>query len=121
MSYEMIYAIVKHIPRGRVATYGQIATLANLGRHARQVGYALNALSTNTRIPWHRVINAKGEISTRNDPKCEHRQRRLLEQEGITFDERSRISLTRLGWKPRNKYTLGPRTHPSPQTWGEGK
>ena len=104
-AYDMIYAIVKHIPRGRVATYGQIANLANLGGHARQVGYALNALSANTRMPWHRVINAKGEISIRKDPQCEHRQRRLLEQEGVVFDERSRITLARFGWKPRR----GPR------------
>ncbi len=100
-TYEMIYAIVKRIPRGRVATYGQIAKLGNLSGQARQVGYALNALSPNTRVPWHRVINAKGEISTRNDPKCEHRQRRLLEQEGIVFDERSRVVLVHFGWKPR--------------------
>ncbi len=100
-TYEMIYVIVKRVPRGRVATYGQIAKLANLSGHARQVGYALNALPTNTRIPWHRVINAKGEISTRNDPKCEHRQHRLLKQEDIAFDERSRIALTRFGWRPR--------------------
>jgi len=97
-TYDLIYAIVKHIPRSQVTTYGQIATLANLGRHARQVGYAL---STNTRIPWHRVINAKGEISPRKDPKCEHRQRRLLEQEGVLFDELSRVALSQFGWKLR--------------------
>jgi methylated-DNA-protein-cysteine methyltransferase-like protein len=102
-TYEIIYAIVKRIPRGWVATYGEIARLANLGGHARQVGYALNALPTNTRIPWHRVINAKGEISTRNDPKCEHRQRRLLEQESIVFDERSRVALVHFSWKPRQR------------------
>lgn len=103
-TYEMIYAIVKRIPRGRVATYGQIAKLANLGGHARQVGYALNALPTNMRVPWHRVINAKGEISTRKDPVCERRQRRLLEHEGIVFDERSRIA-TQFGWRPNNRST----------------
>ena len=101
MSYEIIYAIVKRIPHGRVATYGQIAKLANLGGHARQVGYALNTLSSNTRLPWHRVINAKGEISTRKDPTCERRQRRLLEQEAIVFDERSRIALAQFAWRPR--------------------
>ena len=101
-TYEMIYAIVKLIPRGRVATYGQVAKLAKLDGHARQVGYALNALSTDTRIPWHRVINAKGEISPRIDPECEHRQRRLLEREGIEIDERSQISFTCFGWRPRH-------------------
>lgn len=97
----MIYAIVKRIPRGQVATYGQIATLAKLGGHARQVGYALNALSTNTGIPWHRVINAKGEISRRANPICEVTQRQLLKKEGIIFDERCRASLERFGWKPQ--------------------
>ena len=60
-SYQRIYEAVKRIPRGRVATYGQIATLAGLDGHARQVGYALHSLPDGSDIPWHRVINAKGE------------------------------------------------------------
>ena len=97
----MIYAVVERIPRGRVATYGQVAQLANLSGHARQVGYVLNALPMDSHIPWHRVINAKGEISSRHDPACKHRQRHLLEKEGIVFDGQARIALPRFGWTPR--------------------
>lgn len=64
-SYERIYAVVKRIPRGRVATYGQVADLAGLHGHARQVGYALHATPAHVRIPWQRVVNSKGEISLR--------------------------------------------------------
>ena len=97
----MIYTVVERIPRGRVATYGQVAQLANLSGHARQVGYALHALPMNSHIPWHRVINARGEISSRHDPACKHRQRHLLEKEGVVFDGRARIALLRFRWKPR--------------------
>jgi len=58
--YRRIYAVVARIPRGRVATYGQVARLAGLGGHARLVGYALSALKDGSRIPWHRVVNAAG-------------------------------------------------------------
>jgi len=98
-TYELIYAIVKQIPKGRVATYGQIARLAGLGGHARQVGYALNALSDDLDVPWHRVINAKGKISKRSLPVYEQIQRELLEQEGIEFGADARISLRRYRWR----------------------
>ena len=98
-TYTRIYAIVRDIPAGKVATYGQIARLAGLGGHARQVGYALNALQGGEDVPWHRVINAKGEISRRTDPDDEKIQRELLEDEGIPFDENSRISLGRYQWR----------------------
>jgi methylated-DNA-protein-cysteine methyltransferase-like protein len=98
-SYDRIYAVVRKIPRGRVATYGQIATAAGLRGHARQVGYALNALSSTRAVPWHRVINAKGEISRRSVPGSERIQRELLEREGVVFDDRGRVSLARYRWK----------------------
>ncbi len=94
-----IYDIVKRIPYGRVATYGQVARLADIPRQARQVGYALSALADNT-IPWHRVVNAKGEISARGNPEDAKLQRTLLEEEGISFDQNARIALTRYLWKP---------------------
>jgi methylated-DNA-protein-cysteine methyltransferase related protein len=100
-SRERIYAVVRRIPRGRVATYGQIARLAGLGPHARQVGYALSALSPGTRLPWHRVINARGEISRRSRPGAELSQRILLEREGIRFDARGRLRLAQVQWKPK--------------------
>jgi len=74
---ERIDAVVRKILQGRVATYGQMAQLAGLGGHARQVGDALHALSEENDVPWHRVINAQGRISLRSGD-----QRRRLEQEG---------------------------------------
>ena len=101
-TYERIYAAVKRIPRGRVATYGQIASVACLPGQPRQVGYALNALPHSRSIPWHRVINAKGEISQRSKPGCDMRQRALLEHEGIEFDADGRVSLSTFRWRPRS-------------------
>jgi len=98
-TYEKIYSIVKKIPYGHVATYGQIAKLAGIPRHARQVGYALSTLN-NDETPWHRVINAKGEISGRSNPDFVHLQRMLLEEEGIIFGNDSRIPLEKYCWKP---------------------
>lgn len=98
--YERFYAVVKRIPKGRVATYGQIASLAGLPRSARQVGYALRALR-DASVPWHRVINASGEISRRADAEFVHIQRRLLEAEGVSFDETGSVPLERFRWQPR--------------------
>lgn len=98
-TYDRIYAIVRQIPRGHVATYGQIARLAGLGRHARRVGYALNALSGGHDVPWHRVINSKGGISRRSEPVHEQIQQQLLEQEGIIFGADGRVTLQHYQWK----------------------
>jgi methylated-DNA-protein-cysteine methyltransferase related protein len=102
-SYQRIYAVVRRIPEGRVATYGQVASLAGLAGHARQVGYALHALQGGTAIPWHRVVNAKGGISLRSMPGGELVQRGLLEREGISLDPRGRVPLARVRWLPRLK------------------
>ncbi len=102
-SYRRIYAVVRRIPRGRVATYGQVASLAGLAGHARQVGYALHALAKGTPLPWHRVINAKGEVSRRRRPGEELSQRMLLEREGVRFDGRGRVALARLRWNPKSR------------------
>ena len=102
-SYQRIYAVVRRIPRGRVATYGQVAALAGLPGHARQVGYALHALPQGTGLPWHRVINAKGEVSRRRRPGDELSQRMRLEQEGVGFDLRGRVALARVRWRPVDK------------------
>lgn len=101
-SYQRIYAVIRRIPRGRVATYGQIARLAGLPGHARQVGYALHALPSATALPWQRVVNASGGISLRSSSGAIS-QRILLEREGVTFDMRGRISLERFGWRPRRR------------------
>ena len=77
--YSRIYAIVSRIPPGKVATYGQIAILAGMPGHARQVGYALHSLPHGSEAPWQRVINRKGRISLRAHPSAEYLQRALLE------------------------------------------
>ena len=100
-SYRRIYAVVRRIPRGRVATYGQVAALAGLPGHARQVGYALHALEDGSGLPWQRVINARGEVSPRAEPFYEPLQRAMLEDEGVVFDARGRVDLRRYRWDPK--------------------
>lgn len=99
-AYQRIYAVVRKIPRGRVATYGQIATIAGLPGHARRVGYALFNLKDGERVPWHRVINARGEVSVRSGSDHDELQRILLKTEGVVFDERGRVDLERFLWEP---------------------
>jgi len=102
--YRKIYAVISRIPRGRVATYGQVAALAGLPGHARQVGTALGSLPDGSPVPWQRVINARGEVSSRGDlGLAEGFQRHLLEEEGVGFDERDRVDLDRFGWDPQAK------------------
>ena len=102
-SYARIYAVVRRIPPGRVATYGQVARVAGLPGQARQVGYALYDLRPDERVPWHRVLNARGEVSPRAEPGWEGIQRRHLEAEGVAFDARGRVALERYGWRPRSR------------------
>ena len=102
-----VYAAVRRIPRGRVATYGQIAAVAGLRGMARQVGYALHALPTDSVVPWHRVINARGEISRRGTYGSEVDQRLRLEREGVRFDARGRVALDAFGWRSRRAPRAG--------------
>ena len=103
--YERIYDVVRRIPRGRVTSYGEVARLAGIPRHARQVGYALNHLTGDTDVPWHRVLNAAGEVARRADPDAGRWQRTLLEAEGVEFDERGRVALRKYWWKSRRRTT----------------
>lgn len=99
--YPRIYAVVRRVPAGKVVTYGQVAALAGIPRHARLVGYAMHALPEGSDVPWQRVINAKGEISARQGEGWEEGyQRHLLEEEGVVFDEAGRVSLKRFRWEP---------------------
>lgn len=98
--YAAYYAVIAEIPRGAVATYGQIARLAGRPGRARQVGYALHALPPGSPIPWQRVLNARGELSLPELGGRKSRQRRLLEREGVRFDVRGRVDLRRYGWRP---------------------
>lgn len=100
-AYPRIYAVVSKIPRGRVATYGQVAVLAGLAGRARLVGYALHALPEGSGLPWHRVINARGEVSERSDGGPAGRvQRLLLTRERVRFDAGGRVALERFRWRP---------------------
>jgi methylated-DNA-protein-cysteine methyltransferase-like protein len=81
-----------------VATYGQVARVSGLPGHARQVGYALRALSDGSAVPWHRVINAQGAVSPRADASWTGVQRRMLEAEGVTFGPDGKVSLERFQW-----------------------
>jgi methylated-DNA-protein-cysteine methyltransferase-like protein len=100
--YDRIYAVVRQIPPGAVATYGQVAELAGLVGKPRLVGYALYRVDmANSDIPWQRVVNAKGEIS--HSPLrqgTDYLQRAILEAEGITFDTQDKIDLKRYRWHP---------------------
>jgi methylated-DNA-protein-cysteine methyltransferase related protein len=94
-----ICAVVRRIPKGWVATYGQVAAMAGLPGRARLVGHVLQQLDPASKLPWHRVVNARGEVSyslSRNGGDV--LQRRLLEKEGIEFDERDRFDLERFRW-----------------------
>jgi methylated-DNA-protein-cysteine methyltransferase related protein len=101
VTYELIYRTVRRIPRGRVATYGQVASLAGLSGQARQVGYALHALPRGTTVPWHRVVNASGKISTRAVAGGELVQQLRLEGEGVHLNSRGCVPLEEVRWQPR--------------------
>jgi methylated-DNA-protein-cysteine methyltransferase-like protein len=102
-TYRRIYDVVKRVPRGRVATYGQVAALAGLPRHARLVGYALNVLPAANDVPWHRVVNAKGQVSLRGDALGhEDLQAALLRRERVRFVDGT-IDLARYQWQPARR------------------
>lgn len=97
--YTRYYDVVRRIPVGRVSTYGTVARVAGLDGRARQVGYAMAALPDDHDVPWHRVVNWKGEISERSGGSGPERiQRLLLEREGVRFDDVGRIDLEEFGW-----------------------
>jgi methylated-DNA-protein-cysteine methyltransferase-like protein len=101
--YRTIYAVVRRIPRGRVATYAQVGLLAGLPRGGRVVGRALKVSGRVVRLPWQRVIGKRGpgtgKISI-HDPVGAAIQRKLLEAEGVAVGDTGSISLARYGWRP---------------------
>ena len=99
--WERIYAVVRRIPRGRVATYGQVAALCGMPGRAREVGWALAALRAESAVPWQRVLNARGEVSGRGEPEPSRVQRALLEREGVAFAASGRVDLAAYQWRPR--------------------
>jgi methylated-DNA-protein-cysteine methyltransferase related protein len=99
--FERVYAVVRQIPQGKVASYGQIAALLGHPQAARTVGWALNALrdSDIDDVPWQRVINSAGRISISRVDLGADLQRALLEEEGVEFDSRGYVDLKRFGWR----------------------
>ena len=99
-AYERIRAVVRRIPRGRVATYGQVAALAGYAHAPRLAGYAMYALPAGSPLPWHRVVGAQGRLSlAKLDPASAITQRLRLEREGVAFDARGRVVLERFRWR----------------------
>ena len=91
--------IIKRVPRGKVATYGQVATLAGNHRAARQVAWILHSSSQSDDLPWHRIVNRSGRISLKQNRGYEI-QKSLLKIEGIEFDENDSIDFKRYLWCP---------------------
>ena len=98
-NYEIIWDMVRRIPTGKVATYGQIAELCGLSGQARLVGYALYNSPRGSDVPWQRVINSKGEISVSDLDGLYEEQKRLLKKEGIRFIK-DRVNLDKYRWLP---------------------
>ena len=96
--FEQIYGVVRCVPPGKVATYGQIAQLVGMARGARTVGWAMRAIPEGSDVPWQRVINSRGTISFQPGSPGEAVQRALLEAEGVVFDEQGRVDLKVYGW-----------------------
>ena len=95
--YDRIYEVIRQIPPGKVATYGQIAKIVGECT-PRMVGYALAALKPGSDIPWQRVINSQGKISLRNDGSESIEQRLLLVSEGVYFNDKGIVDLEKFGW-----------------------
>lgn len=95
--HEQVYELVRQVPRGRVTTYGDVASALGSPRVARHVGWALAALR-DVDVPWHRVINSRGSLSFKGDTARGVLQRGLLEAEGVSFDAAGRVPLRALRW-----------------------
>jgi methylated-DNA-protein-cysteine methyltransferase-like protein len=101
-AYPRVYEVVTRIPRGRVATYGQVAGLAGIPNAPRVAGYALHALPPGSPVPWHRVVAAGGRLSLgKLDPPGALTQRLRLEHEGVRFDGRGCVVMEQHAWRPR--------------------
>ena len=99
-AYPKIIAVVRKLPRGRVASYAQIAYAAGFPGRARMVGRALSDAGSNSKLPWHRVINAQGRIALPRSSEAYVEQKSRLIAEGVQFSD-DRVSFERYGWKPR--------------------
>lgn len=107
--FDQVYAVVRQIPPGKVASYGQVAALLGHPRAARTVGWALAALRENNDpdVPWQRVINAQGRVSIRNLEHAPEEQQLLLEAEGVGFNAQGKVDWQRYGWDGLSAVELG--------------
>jgi methylated-DNA-protein-cysteine methyltransferase-like protein len=111
---QRVKNIIKKIPRGKVATYGQIAALAGNYRAARQVVWTLNSSSRKDKLPWHRVVNSKGQISLK--PNCGYEvQKELLQKEGVKFSKSGNIDFKLYLWSPSSLDVRGTKRAPDIQ------
>lgn len=119
-TYERIYQIVRMIPPGRVATYGQVASIAG-NCTARMVGYAMAAVPQGSDVPWQRVINAQGKISPRGDNMGADVQRIRLEEEGVRFSPQGTVNWAEVRWAgPTVEWLVEQGFEPQPgytETW----
>ena len=97
--FERVYRLVRQVPPGKVASYGAIARMLGHPRAARTVGWALHSLPEGPDVPWQRVINSQGRISTSCQEHSADFQQALLEAEGIEFDKRGYVDWDRFGWE----------------------
>jgi methylated-DNA-protein-cysteine methyltransferase-like protein len=93
-----IFSVIHQIPAGKVTTYGEVAKMSNFPGYARQVGKTLSQLPEGSKLPWHRVINSRGEISLQGHDML--RQKEKLEQEGVEVSDSGRINLKQYRWHP---------------------
>lgn len=97
--FEQVYRLVRQVPPGKVTSYGAIARMLGHPRAARTVGWALHSLPEGSDVPWQRVINSRGRISTSCQEHSADLQQALLEAEGIEFDERGYVDWDHFGWE----------------------
>ncbi len=97
--FDQVYRLVRRVPPGKVTSYGAIARMLGHPHAARTVGWALHSLPTGSDVPWQRVVNVQGRISTSCEEHGEGLQRALLEAEGVEFDERGSVDWDRFGWE----------------------
>ncbi|MFG6495507.1 MGMT family protein [Fictibacillus sp. UD] len=102
---ENVITIIKSIPHGKVMSYGQIARVARNPRSARQVVRILHSMSKKYNLPWHRVVNVKGEISM-EDEEFFMTQKTLLEQEGVTFKGKNKMDMELYSYQPVDEWTI---------------
>lgn len=101
--HQKVYKAVLQIPKGKVTSYGFIATLLGKPRAARQVGWALFNIPESSKIPWWRVINSKGYISIKNPNAPKELQKSLLEKDGIQVSDKFVVDLNKYMWRPYEK------------------